>query len=70
MQPPTSYVIKHWTGTEWRDVGNAKKSPEQLLGSQWNEARFDPVISSKARIVFTHRSQSRSGVSEVLIWND
>ena len=70
VQPPTSYVIQHWTGTEWRDVGNAKKSPEQPLGSQWNEARFDPVKSSKARIVFTHRGQSRSGVSEVLIWND
>ncbi len=70
VQPPTSYVIQHWTGTEWRDVANAKKSPEQPLGNQWNEARFDPVKSSKARIVFTHRGKSRSGVSEVLIWND
>ena len=70
VQPPTSYVIQQWTGTEWRDVSNAKKSPEQPLGSQWNEARFDPVKSSKARIVFTHRGQSRSGVSEVSIWND
>ena len=70
VQPPTSYVIQHWTGTEWRDVGNAVNSPEQPLGSQWNAARFDPVKSSKARIVFTHRGQSRSGVSEVLVWND
>ena len=70
VQPPTSYVIQHWTGDEWRDVGNAKKIPEQPLGSQWNEARFDPVKSSKARIVFTHRGQSRSGVSEVLVWNE
>ena len=70
VQAPTSYVIQHWNGTEWRDVGNVKKSPEQPLGSQWNEARFDPVKSSKSRIVFTHRGQSRSGVSEVLIWND
>ena len=70
VQPPTSYVIQHWTGTAWRDVANAKKSPEQPLGSQWNEARFDPVKSAKTRIVFTHRGQSRSGVSEVLIWND
>lgn len=70
VQPPTSYAIQHWAGTEWRDVGNARKTPGQPLGSQWNEARFDPVTSSKARIVFTHRGQSRSGVSEVLIWND
>lgn len=70
VQPPTSYVIQQWAGSEWRDVGNVKKSSEQPLGSQWNEARFDPVKSSKARIVFTHRGQSRSGVSEVSIWND
>ncbi len=70
VQPPTLYVIQHWTGTEWHDVMNAKKSPEQPLGSQWNDARFDPVTSSKVRIMFTHRGQSRSGVSEVLIWND
>ena len=70
VQPPTSYVIQHWTGTEWHEVSNTKKSPEQPLGSQWNEACFDPLTSSKVRIVFTHRGQSRSGVSEVLIWND
>jgi len=70
VQPPTSYVIQHWTGTEWRDVSNANKSPAQPVGSQWNEARFDPVKASKARIVFTHRGKSRSGVSEVLVWND
>lgn len=51
-------------------VGNVKNTPEEPLGSQWNEARFDPVKASKVRIVFTHRGRSRSGVSEVLIWNE
>ncbi len=70
VQPPTSYIIQHWTGADWRDVSNAKKTPAQPLGSQWNESRFDPVRSTKARIVFTHQGQSRSGVSEVMVWND
>ena len=70
VQPPISFAIQHWNGTEWLDVSNVKKSPEQPAGSQWNEARFDPVKSSKIRIVFTHRGQSRSGISEVLIWNE
>ena len=70
VQPPVSYAIQYWSGTDWRDVANVSKSPEQPVGSQWNEARFTAVSSSKARIVFTHRGQSRSGVSEVLIWND
>jgi len=70
VQPPESYVIQHWTGTDWRDVSNVKKTPEQPFGSQWNAARFDPVKSTKARIVFTHKGQARSGVSEVMVWND
>ncbi len=70
VQPPTSYLIQHWTGAEWRDVSNVKRAPEQPLGSQWNTARFDPVQSTKCRIVFTHKGPARSGVSEVMIWND
>ncbi len=70
VQPPESYAIQQWTGSEWQEVSNVKKTPEQPLGSQWNAARFDPVKSSKVRIVFTHQGQSRSGVSEVMVWND
>ena len=70
VQPPASYTVQHWTGTEWLDVSQTRKTPDQPLGSQWNEARFAPVTSSKLRIVFTHRGRSRSGVTEVLVWND
>jgi hypothetical protein len=70
VQPPTSYAVQHWNGTEWLDVGSLKKTPEVPTGGQWNEARFDPVKSTKVRIVFTHRGQARSGVSEVMVWND
>ncbi len=70
VQPPTSYMIEFWTGTAWKRVANLQTSPETPLGSQWNTARFDPVQSSKARIVFTHKGPARSGVSEVLIWNE
>ena len=70
VQPPVSYAIQYWSGTDWRNVANVSKSPERPVGSQWNEARFTAVSSSKVRIVFTHQGQSRSGVSEVLIWND
>lgn len=70
VQPPTSYTIEFWTGSEWQPVAHLKRSPEQPTGSQWNSARFTPVTSSKVRIVFAHQGQSRSGVSEVIVWND
>ena len=70
VQSPTSYAIQHWTGTHWQDVRNLTLTPQQPLGGQWNEARFDPVTSLKLRIVFIHCGQSRSGVSEVVVWNE
>ena len=70
VQAPASYVVQYRSGTEWIDVLNGKRIPEHPIGGQWNEVRFDAVKSSKVRIVFTHQGQSRSGVSEVLVWND
>ena len=70
VQAPSSYVVQSWTGTEWIDVVNSKRTPQNPIGGQWNEIRFDAVKSTKVRIVFTHRDQSRSGVSEILVWND
>lgn len=70
VQAPVAYVVQHETEGEWRDVARARHTPPQPLGGQWNEVRFDPVTARKVRIVFTHRGQSRSGVTEVLIWND
>ena len=70
VQAPASYVVQYWSGTEWIDVLNGKRTPEHPIGGQWNEVRFDAVKSSKVRIVFTHQGQSRSGLSEVLVWND
>ena len=70
VQSPTEYTVQYFTGKEWGDVDNCLKVPEQPIGGQWNEARFSAVTSSKLRIVFSHRGTSRSGVSEVLVWND
>jgi hypothetical protein len=44
--------------------------PAQPTGSQINEIRFDRVTASKVRVVFTHAGHARSGVSELMIWND
>jgi hypothetical protein len=70
VQPPAKVMIQHWTGTEWRDTTDLKTSPERPAGGQWNVATFAPVQSSKVRIVLTHEGAARSGVTEVLVWND
>jgi hypothetical protein len=30
--------------------------------------RFAPVEASKVRVTFTHKGQSRSGLSEIFVW--
>ncbi len=70
VQPPTRYEVEHWDGKAWRAVAGAKKSPEKPAGGQFNEVRFDRVTAGKVRVVFTHAGKARSGVSEILVWNE
>lgn len=70
VQPPESYTLQTWTGTEWQEVPNQQKSPAQPVGSALNTVKFPRQTTSKFRIVFTHRGEARSGVTEVLAWKE
>jgi hypothetical protein len=69
VQPPEKYDIEYWDGAAWQPASGLTRSPAAPTGSQFNEARFDPVRATKLRIVFTHSGRSRSGVSEVMVWH-
>ena len=68
VQAPTSYRVQTWNGAAWQDVPEPKQNPEQPAGGQFNEVRFTPVETNKIRVVFTHRGDARTGVSELLAW--
>lgn len=70
VQPPESYTIEFFTGEGWHEVENLVKSPQVPAGSALNTATFRPVTCQKLRIVFTHRGQSRSGLTELELRND
>jgi hypothetical protein len=70
VQPPTRYDVEYWDGKAWQAVHNPKKTPEQPAGGQFNEVRFDQLSTSKVRVVFTHASKARSGISEILVWGE
>lgn len=70
VQPPSVYRIEYRKDNEWLEVPHLKRHPDKPIGGQWNAARFDPVTSNKLRIVFTHQGKARSGVTEVMVWND
>ncbi len=70
VQAPESYTIEYFDGAKWVTVEEEKRQPANPIGGQWNESRFKPIESDKLRIVFKHRGLARTGVSEVLVWND
>jgi hypothetical protein len=68
VQAPQKYAVQFWDGKHWRDVADAVKVPPRPVGGQMNEVRFARVKTTKMRVVFTHRGQSRSGMTELLLW--
>jgi hypothetical protein len=70
VQAPTKYDIEYWDGKTWQAVAGIRREPEKPTGGMVNEVRFDRVKASKVRIVFTHAAKARSGVTELLVWND
>lgn len=70
VQPPTAIAIQAWDGQEWVAIPDVVWSPTKPAGSQWNTATFAAAKATKLRIVFTHAGAARSGVTEVMVWND
>jgi hypothetical protein len=70
VQAPESYAVEYWGDEKWERAEEAIYRPEKPAGSQWNEVRFKPVSSSKVRILFKHKLPAKSGVTEVMLWND
>ena len=68
VQAPESYAVETWDGAEWKTPANETRSPEKPAGGVINTISFTPHETDKVRITFTHRGKSRSGITEVLVW--
>jgi hypothetical protein len=70
VQVPASFVLESWTGSEWKEIPGAAKSPAKPAAGGANSVTFPPVTVSKVRAVFTHQGNARSGVTEFLVWKE
>jgi len=70
VQAPESFAIEVWSDGKWMAVEDETHRPLKPTGSQWNEAQFSKVRSSKFRIVFRHKLPAKSGVTEVMLWEE
>ena len=70
VQAPTAMRVETMDGDQWKPVEMAISDPLQPAGGQWNEIRFQPQTVRKIRVVFTHKGEARSGISEILVWGE
>jgi hypothetical protein len=70
VQPPASYSVQYLRDGEWVDVANALPIPASPAGSAPNTVSFARTVTTKLRVVFTHRGQARSGVTELEVWKE
>ena len=70
VQPPKSYNVQVWDGAAWQDVADQAKSPEQPLGSAVNTVTFPKQTATKVRVQFVNDGQARSGLTEIMVWNE
>jgi len=54
VQPPASYLIQFWNGSDWVDIPNQTKSPA-IPAAFVNTVNFDVVTSNKVKIEFINK---------------
>jgi hypothetical protein len=70
VRAPARYRVEHWTGSEWKAVTAVIQVPAIPAGNEINTVTFNPVRTSKVRVVFDHAGTARSGLTEILIWKE
>ncbi len=69
FEAPTEYTVQYWTGQDWADVTGSHQTPGIPLANGRNTITFQPVNTSKLRIVFTNPKQAAIALVEMKAYN-
>ncbi|GIE54520.1 hypothetical protein Ani05nite_80540 [Amorphoplanes nipponensis] len=61
---PSSYQIQYYTGSAWANVAGQVATPATPRGN-YNRARFTAVSTQRLRVLMTHASGAKTGLTEV-----
>jgi hypothetical protein len=65
---PSSYQVQYLNGSTWTAVGNQVKTPTAPAGN-YNKVSFTPVSTQRIRVLMTNAAGSKSGLTEVKLYN-
>lgn len=70
VQAPSSLNVEWLDGDNWQKVKDLKANPQKPTGGVSNSLTFAPVMTRKIRVLFEHKANSRSGVTELEAWKE
>ena len=68
VQAPASYALEYWDNAAFKECDKQVRNPKKPAGGKANDVTFTPVKTQKIRVVFTHKGEARSGLTELEIW--
>jgi hypothetical protein len=68
FKAPKKYTVQYWANGNWAGVSGSHLTPKNPLANGENTITFDPVNTSKLRILFTNPKQAAIALVEVKIF--
>jgi hypothetical protein len=65
---PLEYRIERWTRDGWAEVPLLVRDPSEPTAWALNTVTFEPVLTERVRVIFTHALPAVSGVTELRLW--
>ncbi len=66
---PVNYKIEYWSGSQWLPVTHEARSPELPVKNTMNRANFDPVATSRIRVIFVRNDlQHHTAIAELEVY--
>jgi hypothetical protein len=70
VKPPARYDVQYWRDSAWVEAPGQRRSPAEPEGRRANVVAFRRIMTSKVRVVLTHRPGASSGLTELEAWAD
>jgi len=68
IRPPARFTLERWRDARWEEIPGQRRTPELPEGRRANTVTFDPIETSRLRLVLTHRPGTSSGLTEIEAW--
>ncbi|HST86725.1 MAG TPA: discoidin domain-containing protein [Kineosporiaceae bacterium] len=65
---PSAYTVQYWNGSTWVDAAAQVKTPTAAR-SNYNRVRFTAVSTQRLRVLVTHASGFKTGLTELKVYN-